>query len=176
MARRKLCLRQRASAAQLRHDPALSPYEVAFEAESILRPTGGWQRMYAEFQALVCDNFRILNLVMKPQSYGLRVRVWDSMEVTRGPRITDSDLRGYHRPEPGWIADRISCLSIAAEIVRIVGDQEPAFKTIRQILESNPGAKQLLIDCRTKLRATHSSCHFPEGTINPVSKLAAPSS
>jgi hypothetical protein len=39
-------------------------------------------------------------------------------------------------------ASRISCLSIAAEIVRIVGDQEPAFETIRQLLESNPAARQ----------------------------------
>jgi hypothetical protein len=100
---------------------------------------------------------------MKPESYGVRARVWESMEVTRGPRITDSDLRGYHRPEPGWIADRISCLTIAAEIVRIIVDRKPAFEPIRQILESHPAAKQLLIECRAEIRATHSSCHFPDG-------------
>jgi 6-phosphogluconate dehydrogenase (decarboxylating) len=113
----------------------------------------------------------VLKLVMKPESVGLRTRVWESMEVIRGPRITDADLRGYHRPEPGWIADRICCLSIAAELVRIALDRKPAFEPMRQILESQPAAKQLLLECRAGTRATHSSCHFPDGTVSPVSKL-----
>jgi hypothetical protein len=61
--------------------------------------------------------------------------------------ITGSDLQGYRRPEPGWIAERICCLSIAAEIDRIVVGRKPAVEPILQILESHPAAKQLLIGC-----------------------------
>ena len=78
-------------------------------------------------------------------SYGVRARVWESMEVTRGSRITDSDLHRYHRLEPGWIADRICSLAIAAGFVRIAVDREPAFESIRQIVESRQAARQLLL-------------------------------
>jgi hypothetical protein len=48
----------------------------------------------------------ILNLVVRAESYAVRGHIWEAFEAgQRNPRVTDPDLRGYHRPEPGWIAE-----------------------------------------------------------------------
>jgi hypothetical protein len=116
-----------------------------------LGPTGGWQRISAEFQALVQGKASILNLVMSPESFGVRAHVREAIDVAHSPRITDYDLRGYRRPEPGWIMDRICCLAIAAEVRRMIVDCEPAFERVRHVLVSQPAAKRLLHECRAQV-------------------------
>jgi hypothetical protein len=65
---------------------AAAPYELAFEAKSVLRPTGGWQRMNAEFEALVCGNLRILNL-MERSAQMSRIHAtfakWDELGIVK---------------------------------------------------------------------------------------------
>jgi hypothetical protein len=157
-----------ASASHLRYDPALRPLEAGFDADTILGPTGGWQRINAEFQALVHGKASILNLVMRPECVDVRAHVWAAIEVARSPRITDYDLRGYRRPEPGWIMDRICCLAIAAEVRRIIVDCEPAFERVRHVLGTQPAARKLLHECRAHMHPTHSSCHLPDRTESAV--------
>jgi hypothetical protein len=136
-----------ASAAYLRHDPALGPFVAGFEAETILRPTCKWECLGAEFRALVRDKALILELVTRPESCGIRAHVSEAIEVARNARVTDRDLRGYRSAEPGWIAERICCLSVAVEIRRMIMGSEPAFERVRTVLESDPSAKQLLLEC-----------------------------
>jgi hypothetical protein len=94
-----------------------------------------------EFQALVRDKALILKLVTRPESGGIRARVWEAIEVALTPRVTDRDLRGYRSAKPGWIADRICCLSVAVEIHRMIMGSEPAFERVRKVLESDESAK-----------------------------------
>lgn len=151
-----------ADAAYLRYDPALRSFTIGFEAESILRPVCGWQYLRADIEALLRDEASILELVARPESCGVRTHVWSAMEVgARNARVTDIDLRGYRRRTPGWIADRICCLSTAVEIRRMIEDREPAFRQVRDVLETHRTAKQLLRESREYLRPTHNSCHFP---------------
>jgi hypothetical protein len=133
-----------ASAAYLRHDPAMRPFASGFDARSILPPTCGWKCVDAEFQAMVLDKARILQLASRPESSSVRAHVWDALEVARNPRITDFDLRGYRSAEPGWIADRICCLAVAVEIPRMIIGNEPAFECVRVVLEKDPSASELL--------------------------------
>ena len=60
-------------------------------------------------------------------------------------RIEDFDFIQYRRPEPVWIANRIACLVIAADVVRLLDDRPPLFPRVRRILA---GA-----ECVWKLRA-----------------------
>jgi hypothetical protein len=149
-----------ASAAYLRHDPAMRPFASGFDARSILPPTCGWKCVDAEFQAMVLDKARILQLASRPESSSVRTHVWDALEVAHNPRITDFDLRGYRSAEPGWIADRICCLAVAVEIPRmIIGNEHlnaygSFWKRIRQPASS-------CRKCRIRMRRTHGSCHFP---------------
>jgi len=39
-------------------------------------------------------------------------------------------------------------------------DREPAFERVRRVLETQPAAKQFMLECRTQNRATHNSCHL----------------
>jgi hypothetical protein len=144
----------------LRHDPAMRPFASGFEAECILPPTCGWQCVDAEFQAVVLDK-AVLQLVSRPESFSVRAHVWDAVEGARNPRITDFDLRGYRSAEPGWIADRICCLSVAVEIRRMIMGNEPAFERVRTVLENDPSTSNLLLECRSRMRRTHGPCHFP---------------
>ena len=145
-----------ASAACLRHDPALEPFVAGFEGETILRPTCKWACLDAEFQALVREKALILKLVSRPESCGVRAHVREAIEVALTPRVTDRDLRGYRSAEPGWIADRISCLSVAVEIRRMIMGSEPAFERVRTVLEDDESAKQLVWECWGHMRRNHS--------------------
>jgi hypothetical protein len=150
-----------AFAAYLRHDLAMSPFALGFDAKSILPPTCEWKCVGAEFQALVRDKALVLELASRPASSSIRAHVREAVEVARNPHVTDLDLRGYRRAEPGWIADRICCLSVAAEIRRMIMGNEPAFARVRAVLESDPSARKLLLECRSHMRRTHDLCHFP---------------
>jgi hypothetical protein len=107
---------------------------AGFEAETILRPRCKWECLGAEFRALVQDRALILELVTRPESCGTRAHVWEAIEVARNARVTDRDLRGYRSAEPGWIAERICCLSVAAEIRRMIMGSEPAFERVRTVI------------------------------------------
>jgi len=114
----------------------------------------------------------ILQLVSRPESSNVRAHVWDAVEGGRNPRVTDLDLRGYRSDEPGWIADRICCLSVAAEIRRMILGSEPAFERVRVVLENDPTTSELLLRCRSHMRRAHDSCHFPAAlmpTLKPDS-------
>jgi hypothetical protein len=56
-------------------------------------------------------------------------------------RLNDIDLKGYRRVEPGWIANRIACVVIAVELVRMALRQEPIFLDARTIIERSACAK-----------------------------------
>jgi hypothetical protein len=66
----------------------------------------------------------------------LRARVLANMQ-TQPPtvRLSDIDLIGYRRAEPGWIANRIACLVIAVELVRMASSNEPIFSGARAIIK-----------------------------------------
>ena|ERR1700736_5375106 len=87
---------------------------------------------------------------------GVRAQVREAIEVALTPRVTDRDLRGYRSAEPGWIADRISCLSVAVEIRRMIMGSEPAFERVRTVLEDDESAKQLVWECWGHMRRNHS--------------------
>jgi hypothetical protein len=137
-----------ASTSNLRYDPALRPFEAGFDASTVVGPTCSWRCIDAEFHALVQGGASILNSVVRPESFGVRAHVREAMETPYRPRISDYDLRGYRRPEPGWIVDRICCLAIATELRRMLVDREPAFESVRHILDALPAAKKLLHECR----------------------------
>jgi hypothetical protein len=105
---------------------------------------------------------------MRPETIGVRAHVLEAIEVAHSPRITDYDLRGYRRPEPGWIMDRICCLTIAAEVRRMIVDCEPAFERVRHVLGTQPAAKKLLHEYRVQAHRTHNSCHLPDRTDTAV--------
>jgi hypothetical protein len=140
-----------ATAAHLTHDPAMRPFVSGFEAKSIVAPTCGWNRADAEFHVMASDKV-VLQLVSSPESSSVRTHVRDAIEVARNPRITDLDLRGYRSAEPGWILDRICCLSVATEIRRMILGGEPAFERVRAVLQKDPSAKELLLMCRDQTR------------------------
>ena len=151
-----------AGAAYLQYDPALRPYTLGFEAESIERPACRWQDLKIEFESLARDKGSILNLVVRAESYNVRGRIWEALEAGQHiPRVTNADLRGYRRDEPGWIADRICCLLTAVEIYRMMADREPALQGVRHVLETHPAAKQLVGECRLCRRRSHNWRQFP---------------
>ena len=138
-----------ASAAYLRHDPALRPLTLGFEAESMPPPTCAWQDLSTDFASLTREA-SVLNLVASAEGHPVRAHVWEALEGGRpNARVIDSDLRGYHDPRPGWIADRICCLLTAAEIRRMLAGREPASLAVRDILETQPAAKRLFAECRS---------------------------
>jgi hypothetical protein len=59
------------------------------------------QRMNAEFQALVCGNLRILNLVMKPESYGVSElasgSLWRLLVAHASQTLIPADITGPNR-------------------------------------------------------------------------------
>jgi hypothetical protein len=118
---------------------------------------------------MVLDKARVLQLASRPESCIVRAHVWDALEVARNPRVTDFDLRGYRSAQPGWIADRICCLAVAVEIRRMIMGNEPAFERVRAVLEKNLSASELLSKCRSCMRRTHGSCHFP-AAVKPALK------
>jgi len=124
----------------------MHPFASAFDGGSILPPTCEWDFIDAEFQAMALDQV-ILGLVSRPESSNIRAHVRDAVEVARNPRVTDLDLRGYRSAEPGWILDRICCLSVATEIRRMILGCEPAFERVRTVLEIDPSASALLLRC-----------------------------
>jgi hypothetical protein len=117
-----------ARAAYLRHDPALRPLTLGFEADSMPQPTCAWQDLSADFDSLTGEA-SVLNLVASAEGHAVRAQICAALEDGRpNARVIDSDLRGYHGNKPGWIADRICCLLTAAEICRMLADRMASLK------------------------------------------------
>jgi hypothetical protein len=149
-----------ARAANLGHDLAMRPFTLGFEPKGIVPPNCAWTRVNAEFQVMASDKF-VFQLVSCPESASVRAHVLDAIEVARNPRVTDLDLRGYRSSEPGWIVDRICCLSVATEVRRMVLGIEPAFERVRAVLQEHPAASALLLKCHGHMRRDHDSCQIP---------------
>jgi hypothetical protein len=106
-----------AGAGYLQHNPALRPCKLGFEAESIPRPTCRWQDLNTEFESLERENASTLNLVMRAESYNVQGRIWEAEARPRIPRVTNTELRGYRRDEPGWIADRAMSSLVSSHLI-----------------------------------------------------------
>lgn len=140
-----------ASAAYLRHDPTLSSLTLGFEADSMRQPTCAWQDLITDFASLTREGL-VLNMVASAEGYGVRAHISEALETDQPKaRVVYSDLKGYRGGKPGWIADRICCLLTAAEICRMLANREPASLTVREVLETHPAAKRLLVECRSKV-------------------------
>jgi hypothetical protein len=137
-----------ANAAYVRHDPTMGPLSLGFEAQSILRPTCSWRDFELEIESLVRENSSILNLVLRPENFGVRGQIWKTLEVGElRPRFSEADLRGRHTPQPAWISTRICCLSIAAELCRMIAGGEPVMQTARDILQTDLAGRRLVSEC-----------------------------
>jgi hypothetical protein len=75
-------------------------------------------------------------------AFGGHLKRW--CRIGFAARVTDSDLRGYNRVEPGWIADRISALVTAIEIARMLTRREPLIKGASKVLESFADGRRLV--------------------------------
>jgi hypothetical protein len=56
-------------------------------------------------------------------------------------RLSDLDLKGYRRVEPGWIAARIACVVLAVELMQMAARSKPMFWSARAILEKSDHAR-----------------------------------
>jgi hypothetical protein len=131
-------------------EPALGSIALGFESHVIEGPDCTWSDLELEFHRLKRGlGLAILARVAMPANLGVRTRVMDAMEVgEHRRRITDANLRGYKMSRPGWIADRISCLVLAAEILRLLDHQGVAIERVRQELERHPASQRLVDECR----------------------------
>src|SRR5271155_5044241 len=83
-----------ASAAYLRHDPALRSLTRGFEAKSMAQPTCAWQDLSRDFASLTREA-SVLNLVATADGYGVRAHISEALEAGQpNARVIDSDLRG----------------------------------------------------------------------------------
>jgi hypothetical protein len=137
-----------AAAACLQHDPVLREFTRGFDAEMARPPMCGWHDLDCDIQGLIRGKSRIVSLVARPECFDIRAQVWEAIAVSNTPRVTELDLRGYRRDKPGWLTERICCVSLAAEIRRMALGLPPAFDAIRSLLEAHPDASKLLRDCR----------------------------
>jgi hypothetical protein len=136
----------------------------AFREDSGLRsmlhrrrgPLAGVCKLDSTVESIISDTARAwwkaTENATSAEIYPAIVRECAGRGVPRPSRATvvrrlTADLRGYRSAEPGWIAERICCLSVAVEIRRMIMGSEPAFERVRTVLESDPSAKQLLLEC-----------------------------
>jgi hypothetical protein len=128
----------------------LGSIALGFESHVIEGPDCTWSDLELEFHRLKRGlGLAILAWVAMPANLGLRTRVMDALEVgEHRRRITDANLRGYKKSRPGWIADRISCLVLATEILRLFDHQGAAIERVRRELERHPASQRLVDECR----------------------------
>jgi len=138
-----------AQAAGLRYEPRGQESAPAFVPGSIERPEGNWRDFELELSRLVSADRKvarygipagsILASVIDPQMLGLRTKVLKALEgAAVVPLVSDLDLRGYSRSEPGWIASRIACLVTALELTRLASNRNPMIPRVRTIIEQSP--------------------------------------
>jgi hypothetical protein len=142
--------RRWAQAAHLRFEPALGSIALGFESHVFEGPDCTWSDLELEFHRLKRGlGLAILARVAMRENLGVRSRVSDALEVgEHRRRITDANLRGYKRSRPGWIADRISSLVSATEILRLLDHRGAAIERVRRELERHPASQRLVDECR----------------------------
>ena len=102
----------------------------------------------------------ILAMASHPTYAGVRAAVWEAIAESKSAQFSDVDLRGYRGDRPGWISGRICCIVLAAELVRLISDQPPTFKAVRELIEARPAARNLIFQSRN-VREDLSFCQFP---------------
>ena len=139
-----------ANAGNLKHDPLMTVSASAFVPGTFVQPDLDWatfdhaimliNREHETIGFLGAES--VLRAVVSSEFFALRATVLTSMQ-TQPPamRLNDIDLKGYRRTEPGWIADRIACLVIAVELVRMASRHEPILLGARRIIQRSECAK-----------------------------------
>jgi hypothetical protein len=139
-----------AHAGNLKHDPLMTATATAFTPDTFTRPTLAWRdfekvisRIEEQHQTsgfLVAGS--VVKAVIEPEFSFLRAQVLASLQ-TQPPVmwLTDLDLKGYRRVEPGWIADRIACVVMAVELMQMATRSTPMFLSARAILEKSDRAR-----------------------------------
>lgn len=141
---------QWANASNLKHDPLMTVTANAFAPDTFAQPDLDWETFEhavvlinrEQNRARLLGAGSVLQTAISSEFFALRTLVLASMQ-TQPPamRINDIDLQGYRRAEPGWIANRIACMVIAIELVRMLSRQEPIFLDVRTIMERSACAK-----------------------------------
>jgi hypothetical protein len=134
-----------AQAAGLRYEPRGQELAPAFVPGSIERPEVSWGDFELQLARLVSADGKagrygipILAGVVGPQLLGLRTKVLKALQVAAAAAlVSDLDLRGYSRSEPGWIAARIACLVTALELTRLASNRRPLMPRVRTIVEQS---------------------------------------
>ncbi len=136
-----------AGAFGLRHDSALATAAEAFNGTSFDQPAGDW----SEFESAAKQATGIgrnaagslfaiddpLSDIVSSNNAALRRRVRAAMQIEPlAIRLDEFDLKGYRRPVPGWIANRIACIVIAVERDGIRTRRPPLFPRVRAFIEA----------------------------------------
>ncbi len=137
-----------AQAAGLRYEPRGQELAPAFVPSSLQRPRGTWDDFELQLTKVVsgdsnCARYgitagSILAVVARPELLGLRTKALKALQVAAAsPLVSDLDLRGYSRSEPGWIAHRIACLVTALELTRLAANSRPMLPSVRALVEES---------------------------------------
>ena len=127
-----------ARAVDQQYDALLEASASGFRSDSFDTPTGGWSEFGVEVQRVLGrdSNTRmapfapgsIMASIASPAFVRLRRDVRAAMQIRPAHiRLDDIDLKGYTRPEPAWIANRVVCMAIATEFVRLLDERRPLF-------------------------------------------------
>jgi hypothetical protein len=136
-----------ATAAHLHYDPAVFEMARGFESEAVKTPCCGWLEFIATV-AMVGDGSPILELTSRPAFAGTRAAVWNAIATSSSRQFSDLYLHGSRGHRPSWISDRICCVVLAGEVVRLIREESPSFETVRRVLELRPEASDLMFRLR----------------------------
>jgi hypothetical protein len=93
----------------------------------------------------------VLATVVRPEVIGLRMRILRALQIDEpSVLVSDLDLRGYRRLEPGWIAARIACLVMALEITRLIANRRPVMRYVRTIIEASHWREAMVAPVRPR--------------------------
>ena len=134
-------------------------FAKAFAPDTFDRPQGCWDQFertvhYALGRAhdASANPFAagsLLAAIVERDFEALRRSVKSSLQIRPAPTLIDENtLKGYTRAEPGWIANRISCIVLVAELARIAAGRSALFPRVRPLIEASDGARVLLMRTR----------------------------
>ena len=137
-----------AQAAGLPYDPNRTAAARTFEPDSLKRPDCSWTDFEHQLAGLastpgnadprVFHGDSVLGAVVRPELIGVRAKILRALQIrTPTVLVSDLDLRGYRRKEPGWISERIACLVMALDITRLEAARAPVLRDIRAIIEGS---------------------------------------
>jgi hypothetical protein len=158
-----------ARAAGLQYDSVLSTSATAFAPDSLVRPDCSWSDFERKLSGAAVANettdesafapTSVLGTVIRPEHTSVRMKVLRALQIRRPiARVNDSDVRGYNRLEPGWIAARISSLVAAVEIASILAGVDSVVRRARMVLESSNDGKRLVRECHAGAIALRRAC------------------